>query len=261
MLGLIHHSRSVPLFQYHPMLYSTNDVDYARSSELVLLNLTPELLIANLIALGIGMTFHEFAHNYIGWRMGDPEPARLGRLTLNPLVHINWIGWLMFAVIGFGILGSAPISPYRMPRENRRWRWLAAVAAGPVANLIIAVVLGLLLRIIGIDLLVGLPDIVLVILRQILFFNAILFFFNLLPLFPIDGWQIVYALLPPEVASFWERNQSTTTLILFGLILLSFVSLPGIPNLLNIVVGEPTRTTLIALVGSDIARLFGLTRF
>ena len=92
------------------------------------------------------MTIHEFAHNYIGWRMGDPEPARQGRLTLNPLVHINWIGWIMFAVIGFGILGSAPISPYRMPLENRRWRWLAAVAAGPVSNLLLAIIFAIIIR-------------------------------------------------------------------------------------------------------------------
>ena len=144
----------------------------------MLLNLTPELLIANLIALGLGMTIHEFAHNYIAWRMGDPEPARLGRLTLNPLVHINWLGWIMFAVLGFGILGSAPISPYRMPLDNRRWRWLAAVAAGPVSNLLLATVFALIVRIIGFQTLLGLPDILVTILDRIIFLNILLFVFN-----------------------------------------------------------------------------------
>ena len=105
-------------------------------------NLSVEGLIVNLVVLLIGMTLHEFAHNYIGWKMGDPTPAQQGRLTLNPFVHINWVGWLMFALLGFGILGSAPISPYRMPLENRRWRWLAAVAAGPVSNLLLAAISG-----------------------------------------------------------------------------------------------------------------------
>ncbi|MGV2433844.1 MAG UNVERIFIED_CONTAM: hypothetical protein LVT10_02165 [Anaerolineae bacterium] len=77
----------------------------------MLFDLTLTLLIANLIALGVGMTVHEFAHNWVAHLMGDPVPAREGRLTLNPLVHINWIGWLMFAIIGFGILGSAPSPP------------------------------------------------------------------------------------------------------------------------------------------------------
>src|SRR6185436_15049033 len=111
----------------------------------LLFNLTPEQIIVRLLVLGIGMTIHEFSHNYVGWRMGDPEPARQGRLTLNPLVHINWIGWIMFALIGFGILGSAPISPYRMPVENRRWRWLAAVAAGPLSNLGLAIIFAIII--------------------------------------------------------------------------------------------------------------------
>jgi hypothetical protein len=91
------------------------------------------------------MDIHEVAHNYVGYWMGDPTPREMGRLTLNPLVHINWIGWLMWVVIGFGILGSAPISEGRM--RNRRWGFLAAVAAGPFSNLALAAVSALLFRI------------------------------------------------------------------------------------------------------------------
>lgn len=215
----------------------------------LLFNLTPELLIANLIAVGLGMTIHEFAHNYVGWKMGDPHPAQAGRLTLNPLVHINWIGWLMFAVIGFGILGSAPISPYRMPRENRRWRWLAAVGAGPVSNLLLATVFAIILRILGIDLRFGISNILELILVQIVYWNVLLFIFNLIPLFPIDGWHIVYALLPPDLASQWERHAQTTQIVFFGLILLSFLNIPGIPNILGLLIGQPTQRILGLLLG------------
>lgn len=215
----------------------------------MLLNLTPELLIANLIALGLGMTIHEFAHNYVAWKMGDPEPARLGRLTLNPLVHIHWVGWLMFAVLGFGILGSAPISPYRMPLENRRWRWLAAVAAGPISNLLLATVFALIVRIIGFQTLLGLPDIVVTILDRIIFLSILLFVFNLIPLFPIDGWQIVLALLPPDLAQEWQRHQQTSMYIFFGLLLLSFARLPGLPNILGILITEPTIRIYSLLLG------------
>ena len=215
----------------------------------MLFNLTPELLIANLIALGLGMTIHEFAHNYVAWRMGDPEPARLGRLTLNPLVHINWIGWIMFAVLGFGILGSAPISPYRMPLDNRRWRWLAAVAAGPISNLLLATVFALIVRIIGFQTLFGLPDIFVTILDRIIFLNILLFVFNLIPLFPIDGWHIVLSLLPPDLAQVWQRHQQTSMYIFFGLLLLSFVRLPGIPNIFGILISEPTFLIYRLLLG------------
>lgn len=207
------------------------------------------MLIANLIALGIGMTLHEFAHNYVGWKMGDPVPAREGRLTLNPLVHINWIGWLMFAVLGFGILGSAPISPFRMPRENRRWRWLAAVAAGPFANLLVAVVVAIIVRIIGLETLSALPNLIYLILLQTILLNVLLFVFNLIPLFPIDGWHVVYALLPADLAITWERHQQTSYYLFIGLLLLSFLPLPGIPNILGLLIAQPAQAIFRVLLG------------
>jgi Zn-dependent protease len=195
------------------------------------------------------MTVHEFAHNYVAWRMGDPEPARQGRLTLNPLVHINWIGWLMFVLIGFGILGSAPISPYRMPLENRRWRWLAAVAAGPVSNLILAAIAAIILRIIGLENVFRMPDLLQSVLTGMVLWNVLLFVFNLIPLFPIDGWHIVLALLPPDLATTWQRHAQTSQIILFGLILLSFVPLPGIPNILGTLIGQPVNQIVSLLLG------------
>lgn len=206
----------------------------------MLTGLTPELLIARLIAVGLGMTIHEFAHNYIAHRMGDPEPRRLGRLTLNPFVHINWIGWLMFAIIGFGILGSAPISPYRMPLHNRRWRWLAAVAAGPFSNLLLAIVVAILFRLLSaIGIMNDLPPIVSLIFGQIILWNIILFLFNLIPLFPLDGWNVVLCLLPPKQAYTWERYQQTSYYVFLFLILLSFVPI-GI-NPLGLLINVPAQ--------------------
>jgi Zn-dependent protease len=207
-------------------------------------NLDINVLIANLLVLLIGMTIHEWSHNYIAWRMGDPEPMRLGRLTLNPFVHINWIGWLMFALIGFGILGSAPISPYRMPQENRRWRWLAAVAAGPLSNLILAALFALVLRLLlTTDVLRAdnlFTNLLAAILSQGIILNLVLFFFNLIPLSPLDGWQIVLALLPPNLAYTWQKYQQVTYYLFFGLILISLIRLPGLPSPLGILVTQPT---------------------
>ncbi|MBE2184848.1 MAG: site-2 protease family protein [Anaerolineae bacterium] len=211
-------------------------------------NLSIEGLIINLVVLLIGMTLHEFAHNYIGWRMGDPTPAQQGRLTLNPFVHINWVGWLMFALIGFGILGSAPISPYRMPQENRRWRWLAAVAAGPLSNLILAAIFGLVIRLMG-QTLFNLPDIFTNFLIQMVYLNVLLAVFNLLPLYPIDGWQIVYALLPPELAVKWEQYRNVSTYAFFALLLLSLLRIPGVPNLLSALISQPTIAITRLLIG------------
>jgi Zn-dependent protease len=207
-------------------------------------NLSLPDLLARLIALGIGMTFHEFAHNYVGYVMGDPTPKRLGRLTLNPFVHINWIGWLMFAIIGFGILGSAPISPYNMPLENRRWRWLAAVAAGPVSNLLLAVVFAIPVRLLQ-NTTVFDNQFVSLLFTEIIYLNIILCLFNFIPLFPLDGWQIVLSLLPPDLAQTWQRHQQTSQYVFFALIIASFVGLP----ILSILISQPSLALFTALVG------------
>jgi len=170
-----------------------------------LLDLNPITIIINLIVLGVAMTVHEFAHNFVAWKMGDEVPKLQGRLTLNPLVHINWVGWLMFAIIGFGILGSAPIAAERM-RDPRRG-FLAAVAAGPLSNLGLALVFAIMLRFSGLSVqgflayrgLEPLSDPVAMLaalLYAMVFWNLLLFVFNLIPLFPIDGWHIVLSALP-----------------------------------------------------------------
>lgn len=216
-------------------------------------NLDPAILIANLLVLLIGMTIHEWSHNYVAWRMGDPEPMRQGRLTLNPFVHINWLGWIMFAVIGFGILGAAPISPYRMPQENRRWRWLAAVAAGPVSNLLIAALFALAFRLLlNTDFLRAnnfATELIGAIFNQGIILNLVLFFFNLIPLSPLDGWQIVLALLPPNLAYTWQKYQQMTYYLFFGLILISLIRIPGLPSPLGILVTQPTIAIYRLLMG------------
>lgn len=204
---------------------------------------SPEEIIAVLIALTIGMTVHEFAHSYVAHLMGDPTPSRLGRLTLNPLVHINWIGWLMFVLVGFGILGSAPISPHLM--RNPRWGFLASIAAGPLSNLLVAVVAGILFQLAS--LLTTLPPMAFILLYFIVFYNVLLFLFNLLPCFPIDGWHIVYALLPPQQARVWGSPQGRqySQFALFGLILLSFTGF----NLLGQLISGPSIAITRFLLG------------
>lgn len=185
-------------------------------------NPTPEALIAIIIAALIGMTVHEFAHNYVGHLMGDPVPAQQGRLTLDPRVHINWMGFAMFVLLGFGVLGSAPIAAYRM--RNPRWGYLAAVAAGPFSNLLLAAIFAMIFRLVLPLVISGtLPVFVITLLQLIVVFNVLLFLFNLIPVFPLDGWYIVYALLPPDLARTWQGWQQYTTFVFFGLILLSFV--------------------------------------
>lgn len=203
----------------------------------------PLVLFAFLLALTLGMTVHEFAHNYAAHLMGDPVPARQGKLTLNPLVHIYWPGWLMWAIIGFGILGLAYVDPLRLPRDNRRWRWLAVVAAGPVSNLLLAILFGLGFRLIA----GNMPPEVLYVFLIIVSLNVSLCLFNFLPFFPIDGWQIVYSLLPPDMARQWDAYKMYSQYAFFGLLLLSFVN-PAF-NILGLLVSRPSTAITSFLLG------------
>ena len=246
----------------------------------MLLNLHPLVIIINLIVLGAGMTVHEFAHSYVGWKMGDPMPKMQGRLTLNPMVHINWIGWLMFAIIGFGVLGSAPISPQRM--RNPRWGYLAAVAAGPFSNLGLALVFALLLRLVGWSAYGGYvysqpsvitapADFLAALLYAMVLWNVLLFVFNMIPLFPIDGWHIVLGLLPgswlnrmqiPVViqqnlrplseflarpAFKWQEWRMVSYYVFMGLIFLSVLPIGGLSPF-GVLIGRPTTALLRILL-------------
>ena len=210
-------------------------------------NFEPSFLLGALLGVLIGMTVHEFAHNYVAHLMGDPYPKRSGRLTLNPAVHIYWPGFIMFLLLGFGILGTAPISAQRM--RNPRWGYLAAVAAGPFSNLLVAIVFGILFRIFF-----GMGSsgsfFIIEVLYYIIIFNVLLFIFNLLPMFPIDGWHIVLSLLPPEQAYWWKNNAMYTQYIFLGLLLMSFILPPGSPlNILSLILTQPMFTIVGLITG------------
>lgn len=191
--------------------------------------LSPQDIIIRLIVLLIAMTVHEFAHAYVAYLMGDPTAKNQGRLTLNPMVHIDWFGFLMFVIVGFGVLGSAPVNPYRM--RNPRWGYLAAVAAGPFSNLLLAGVFAIIYHILQ----PVFGSFLWSLMFGFVYWNVLLFLFNLIPLGPLDGWSIVYTLLPPDLAVWWERNRQNTYYILLGLILASFVGL----NILGPLISEP----------------------
>ena len=215
---------------------------------LFFLNGVPNELIAPVmmgVFLGalIGMTVHEFAHNYVGHIMGDPNPQRLGKLTLDPSAHIYGPGFLMFLIIGFGVLGTAPIAAQRM--RNPRWGYLAAVAAGPFSNLFVAIVFGIIFRIFF-----GRfsTDFLPIVLLYIVNFNLLLFIFNLLPIFPIDGWHITLALLPAEQAYWWKSQAQMTQYIFIGLFVASFVLPPSL-NILGMIIGQPLNILSGAILG------------
>jgi len=193
-------------------------------------------LISRILVVLIAMDIHEFAHAYVANRFGDSTAREAGRMSLDPRRNINWVGFFMFVVIGFGILGSAPVNPSRM---RGRWGYFWAVAAGPLSNLALAAIC-------AIPFWLGIahydfarerqlfPTLNLL-LTDMVMFNLLLFLFNLIPLFPLDGWAIVGQLLPSGAREFWVRYRMYSYYAFFGLIALSFVGV----NALTQIIGPP----------------------
>ncbi len=182
----------------------------------------------------VALTIHEYAHAWVATRLGDPTPKMAGRLTLNPIAHIDILGFLALLLVKFGWAKPVPVNPlyFRNPRRD-----MALVAmAGPGSNLGLALLMAGALRLVP-----RLPDAVFLILYLGVFINLVLFLFNLIPLYPLDGWRIV-AFLRPSLGSD-PRWMRAGPLLLLGLIALG-IFLPGGGPLgwfLNLVVGSLSR--------------------
>lgn len=156
--------------------------------------------ISFIIVLIFAFAYHELAHALVADRLGDPTPRSFGRMTLNPMAHLDRTGLILALVIGFG-WATTPVNPYHM-RGNPRVSSAIVAVAGPLANLIMAFLFGLpiLLGMIG----VSPPGQFLPSLYSFLvfgvYYNLLLFSFNLIPIPPLDGFSILLGVLPPEMA-------------------------------------------------------------
>jgi len=177
------------------------------------------------------MAVHEYAHARVAYAWGDTTAKDTGRMTLDPRANIYWPGFIIGVLIGFAILGSAPVNPHRM--RDPRWGYFWAVIAGPISNLLTAVVFAIPFQLSnvvspGLIQFTGNPGSPILpspsfILSQMVLLNVLLFVFNLLPLSPLDGWSVVLAALPPGPAVWWQRYRQQSMWILFALVGLSFI--------------------------------------
>jgi Zn-dependent protease len=189
-------------------------------------NPTAAELAGILVALVIGITFHEFSHALVADQLGDHRPRALGRVSLNPLHHLDPVGSLLFLVAGFGWGKPVPVNAYAL-RPGRTGLTFVALA-GPAANFVVAAVVALLFRAL---LLAGLldADFPRVVVASIVYFNIILGLLNLIPIPPLDGYNVVLPLLPPRQQFAVQRYAQYGVLILLLLVFLSSFSPGGGP--------------------------------
>ena len=168
--------------------------------------------IAFIIAILLGITVHEFMHAYAATRLGDDTARLMGRLSLNPMAHLDPFGTLLIVLAGFGYGKPVPFNESRL----RAALGVSAVAlAGPLANLVLAFVCALPLRFGGVDPLGGVYTEVL---SQIVLWNCVLAVFNLIPIPPLDGANVVYGLLPPQQKYTWRSFQQYGPILLLLLL-------------------------------------------
>jgi Zn-dependent protease len=183
----------------------------------------PVFLLIFLPALLFSLTFHEAAHAWMAWRLGDPTARMLGRLTLNPIAHLDFFGTLMLIIsqFRFGWAKPVPVDPRNF--HNEKQGIFLTAAAGPASNILLAIACGIGIRLLlangwGSSMVEGFWPSLGRIIGMALIMNLSLAFFNLIPLPPLDGSKILYGLSPRE----WDRHlwhlEQVGPMILIGII-------------------------------------------
>jgi Zn-dependent protease len=209
-------------------------------------NLDWNFIFMQLLAFVLCITVHEFAHAIAADRLGDPTPRRQGRISLNPIDHLDPLGTLMVVLMvvtgarGIGWGKAVQVNPanFRHPRRDM----MLVAAAGPFSNLVFAAVLAVVTRMFAPNMTPSLTEFMV----YMVYMNIGLMFFNLIPIAPLDGSKILSGLLPADAAYRYEL-----AMFRFGpILLLALVFL--VPGVLSVLVGMPTLLVVSRLLGTGL---------
>lgn len=192
-----------------------------------------ELLLLRIPVILIALTVHEYAHGYVAWLKGDSTARNSGRLSFNPLAHLDLFGTIMLFLGPFGWAKPVPVNPRNLDNPKRDMVYVGA--AGPVSNIILAVLFGLLLRLLAGTIGVAqIPPRVVVFVQLSVLINLGLSFFNLIPIPPLDGSNILVGLLPAGKVMPYLRLVRQAPKVFLGLLLLEWgLHIPVFTTLIN----------------------------
>jgi Zn-dependent protease len=209
-------------------------------------------------ALLVGICFHEFSHAFVADRLGDRLPRRMGRLTLNPLRHLDRTGTLLMVLVGFGWGKPVPVNPNNT--KNPKATLAITAAAGPLSNFVVAALAGLAIRLETVPYISPFNEDAFLFLSRggwtleeyaglylstITLFSILLGVFNLLPIAPLDGFKVAVGLLPRDLSQSFAQLERYGMLILLGGLFLLPLLTAGQVSLFLIM--EPVMNALISL--------------
>ncbi|MCK4579614.1 MAG: site-2 protease family protein [Candidatus Marinimicrobia bacterium] len=185
-----------------------------------------QTLILLIPVILLALTVHEYSHGMVAYRLGDPTAKYAGRLTLNPLSHLDPIGTLMLVLVHFGWAKPVPVDPRYFANPKRDMLWVAL--AGPASNMVLALISGLIIRYANTNpalfMSSTLGHSLLAMIFLSLQINLALAVFNLLPIPPLDGSKILYGLLPPGYEHISYNLERYGPGVLFGLVIMGMVT-------------------------------------
>ncbi len=199
-------------------------------------------LAAFAVALIVGITVHEFSHAWSATQLGDYTARGQGRLTLNPLAHLDPLGTILIFVAGFGWGRPTPVTPSNIRIGERAGMALVALA-GPISNMIVATLAALPFRLGTVSFRGGIDS---QILEALILWNVVLAIFNLLPIAPLDGFKVVLGILPRAAAALFERTERFGMVILMVIVLVDVLTPLGI---LSVILLPAIRTIAGLLLG------------
>ena len=214
----------------------------------MLFNLTVPIIISRIITLMIAFSFHEFAHAASAHLLGDMTPQSHGRLTLNPIAHLDMMGTITLLFAGFGWAKPVPVNPYALQRRTSAGLMLVSLA-GPATNLLLGVVAALPLRFGWVPLRASANPILPSLgefLLEFLFINLALFLFNLIPLAPLDGEKVITFFLPDHWVDAFDRIRPYSPMILLAIIFV--LPMFGL-DLVNLIIRQPLMNLTLLLIG------------
>ena len=181
--------------------------------------LDPAVQVILIPVIIFALSFHEFSHGWMAHRYGDPTAKLAGRLTLNPMAHLDVFGSLALYLMGFGWAKPVPVDPRYLANPKKDMMWIAL--AGPVSNLIVAFISGILLSVLLRMGIIGSQSPLIMVLIMSLQINLVLAIFNFIPIPPLDGSRILEGLIPYKYHNELAKFEYYGPRVLMGLIILS----------------------------------------